>query len=55
MIVSISNNEIERLFLVHNKKLQRLLRQAEERIRHTGGIQHDDLWSQLDAEYTDVQ
>jgi prevent-host-death family protein len=55
MIVSITDeDEIERMMLAHSKKLKSILDDAEARIRATGGIKHDDFWSQLDAEYQDV-
>lgn len=47
-------DEIERIRLVNSEKLKSILDDAEARIRATGGVQHDDFWSQLDAEYQDV-
>lgn len=46
-------DEIERLVLAYSKKLRAVLDAAEQRIRETGGIAHDEFWQQIDAEYAD--
>jgi len=46
-------DEIERLVMAYSKKLRAVLDAAEQRIRETGGIAHDELWQQIDAEYAD--
>jgi prevent-host-death family protein len=48
-------DELERLALAYSKKFQRLLDEAEKRIRATGGITHDELWRQVDAEDADAE
>ena len=51
MIVGITDeDEIERLMLVYSKKLRSLLDAAEKRIQTTGGIDHDEMWHQIDQE-----
>ena len=47
--------EIERVMLAHSKNLKAILNAAEARIQATGGIRHEDFWSQLDAEYEIVE
>lgn len=46
-------DEIERLTIAYSKKLRAVLDAADQRIRQSGGIAHEDLWQQLDAEYGD--
>jgi prevent-host-death family protein len=41
-------DEIERLMLAYSKKLRSLLDAADKRIQITGGIDHDELWRQVD-------
>lgn len=43
-------DEIERIRLASSEKLRLILDEAEARIRTTGGMRHEDVWSQLDAE-----
>lgn len=50
LIGTSDEEEIERLVLAHSKKLRALLDAAETRVRATGGIPHDELWRQVDAE-----
>jgi prevent-host-death family protein len=42
--------ELERILLAHSRKFQAMLDAAEQRIKDTGGIEHDDLWNMLEAE-----
>ena len=44
-------DEIERMKLGHSATLMAILDAAEAHIQATGGIRHEDFWSQLDAEY----
>ena len=44
------DDEIERIKLAHSKKLKAILDAAKARIQATGGIRHEDFWSQLDAD-----
>ena len=44
-----SEDEVERLKLAQSEQLKSILDDAEARIRATGGIRHEDLWSKLDA------
>jgi prevent-host-death family protein len=54
VLLGVTNeDEIERLVLAYSPKFQAMLDAAEERIRVTGGIAHDEFWQQLDAEYGD--
>ncbi len=43
-------DEIERLVLAYSPKLQALLDTAEQRIKESGGIRHDDFWGAVEAE-----
>jgi prevent-host-death family protein len=54
LIGTSDEDEIERLVLVHSKKLRAVLAAAEMRIQATGGIPHDEFWRQVDAEYDDA-
>ncbi len=54
VLIGISDeDEIERLTVAYSKKLRALLDAAEKRTQVTGGIPHDELWQQVDAEYAD--
>jgi len=51
VLVGVSDeDEIERLVFAYSKNLRALLDAAEQRIRVTGGIEHDDLWRQVDED-----
>jgi prevent-host-death family protein len=54
LIGTSDEEEIERLVLAHSKKLRAVLDAAEARIQATGGVSHDELWRQVDAEYDDA-
>lgn len=43
-------DDLERLMLAISPKFQALLDKAEERIQETGGIGHDEVWAQIEAE-----
>ena len=43
-------DELERLLLSYSPKFQALLNAAEERVRETGGVRHEDFWQTLEAE-----
>ena len=43
-------DELERLLLAHSVKFQALLNAAEQRIRETGGIPHEDFWQMMQEE-----
>ncbi len=42
--------ELERLVLAYSPKFQEILAAARQAIRDTGGIRHEDLWQELEAE-----
>ena len=51
VIMGISDeDDLERIMLAISPKFQALLDEAERRIRETGGMSHDDVWAQIDAE-----
>jgi len=51
IMVGISDkDDLERIILATSPKFQALLDEAERRIQETGGISHDDVWAQVDAE-----
>jgi len=51
VMVGISDeDDIERVMLAISPKFQALLDKAEKRIQETGGISHDDVWAQIEAE-----
>ncbi|MHC1782474.1 MAG: type II toxin-antitoxin system Phd/YefM family antitoxin [Anaerolineaceae bacterium] len=43
-------DDMERIMLAFSPKFQALLDRAERRILETGGINHDEVWAQVDAE-----
>ena len=43
-------DDLERIMLAVSPKFQALLDKAERRIQETGGMSHDDVWAQIDAE-----
>lgn len=42
--------EIERLVLAYSPKFQAVLARSRQQIQKTGGIAHDDLWQEIEAE-----
>ena len=49
VILSVADDdELERLILAHSPKFQSLFDAAEQRIKETGGIQHDDFWEAIE-------
>ena len=43
-------DDLERLMLALSPKFQALLDEAESRIRETGGLSHNEVWAQIEAE-----
>jgi prevent-host-death family protein len=43
-------DDLERVMLAISPKFQALLDKAEKRIQQTGGISHEDVWAQIDAQ-----
>lgn len=51
IMIGISDqDDLERIMLATSPRLQALLDDAEHRIQVTGGMSHDDVWSQIEAE-----
>jgi prevent-host-death family protein len=51
VLLSIEDEEeLERLVLAYTPKFQGILEAAREQIRETGGIGHDELWQEMEAE-----
>jgi prevent-host-death family protein len=49
-LVSVADEgELERLVLAYTPRFRRLLEEAERSIQRTGGIEHDELWKELEA------
>ena len=44
------DEELERLVLAHSPKFQALLDQSRRQIEKTGGIPHEQFWSEVKAE-----
>jgi prevent-host-death family protein len=44
------DEELERLLLVHSRKLGAILDAADRRIEQGSGIGHDEFWQQVDAD-----
>jgi prevent-host-death family protein len=43
-------DDLEQVMLAISSKFQASLDDAERRIQETGGISHDDVWAQIEAE-----
>lgn len=51
IMIGISDqDDLERIMLATSPRLQTLLDDAEHRIQETGGMSHDDVWAQVEAE-----
>ncbi|MCB0024003.1 MAG: type II toxin-antitoxin system Phd/YefM family antitoxin [Caldilinea sp.] len=51
VLVGVSDeDEIERLVFAYSKNIRTLLDAAEKRIQAGGGIEHDELWRQVDED-----
>jgi prevent-host-death family protein len=51
MTVTEDKEELERLISAHTPGFTALLDSAKERIRKTGGIEHDEFWKLLDEKH----
>ncbi len=43
-------DDLERVLLANSKMFQALLDAAEQRIKETGGISHEDVWAAVEGE-----
>jgi prevent-host-death family protein len=43
------DDDLERLLLANSPKFQNMLDVAEERVRETGGVSHDDVWKEIES------
>jgi len=43
-------DDLERILLAASPRFQALLDEAERRIQETGGVSHDAVWAQVEAE-----
>jgi prevent-host-death family protein len=51
VMIGISDtDDLERIMLAISPRFQALLDKAENRIQETGGISHDEVWAQIDAD-----
>jgi prevent-host-death family protein len=46
-------DDAERLSLAYNRRLQRYLQDAKERISRDGGLSEEEFWAAVDARYVD--
>jgi len=46
-------DDLERVILAISPRFQALLDKAEKRIQESGGVSHDDVWAQIEAESKD--
>ena len=49
MLKITDEDDIERILLANSPKLQAMLDVAEERIKETGGISHEDVWKEIEG------
>ncbi|MDP9371589.1 MAG: type II toxin-antitoxin system prevent-host-death family antitoxin [Chloroflexota bacterium] len=47
LIAAPEGDDLERLVLAHTPRFRHLLDEAEERVRRTGGIKHEDFWNDV--------
>lgn len=47
------SDDLERLSLAHNRRFRRLLEEAYERIQRDGGLNEEQFWQTVDAQYAD--
>jgi len=50
LIAAPDEEELERLVLAHTPKFHRLLAAARERIKETGGVEHEAFWQSVEEE-----
>ena len=50
LIAAPDEEELERLVLAHTPKFRQLLEAARERIKETGGVEHDAFWESVEGE-----
>jgi prevent-host-death family protein len=50
MIAVTDDDQLERLVLAHSPKFQALLDKSRRQIEDTGGIPHEQFWSEVSAE-----
>lgn len=51
VLLNISDeDDLERILLANSKQFQAMLDAAEQRIKETGGIGHEELWAAVEAE-----
>ena len=43
-------DDLERILLANSKKFQAMLDAAEQRIKETGGLSHEDLWAAVESQ-----
>ncbi len=41
-------DDLERLLLANSPKFQAMLDAAEQRIKDTGGVSHEDVWEEME-------
>ncbi len=44
----LDEDDIERLLLTYNPKFRQLIAAAEQRIKETGGISHEEFWQSVE-------
>ena len=50
LVAITDEDDLERLVMAHTPRLRQLLDQAAERIKHDGGVGHDQFWQQVAEE-----
>ena len=52
LIAAPDDDELERLVLAHTPRFRQLLKEARERVRENGGIDHDEFWDLVEESGT---
>ncbi len=48
-----NQDDLERILLANSKKFQAMLDAAEQRIRESGGLSHEEVWAEVEKETQD--
>jgi hypothetical protein len=48
----LDEDDLERLMLAYNPKFRQLIEEAEQRIKETGGMFHEEFWQSLEESET---
>ena len=50
LVSVVDDEDLERLVLAHSPRLQSILQAGRQEIGESGGLSHDELWAEVEAE-----